>query len=161
MEGCNKPKLQKKLIAALSIGDVVDAVVELVKADAMYMVLSLPSHGASLAYAATCDFNMQRGSATRVFQHGQKLSATVVGLPGGEGGRVLLHVPLAVAAPVPTVSKGKLKAGATATARVTAIHALHADLQIGKVCGHLHITELRDLTPANALAQVRALQSFC
>lgn len=118
-----------KRVKGLKVGDSVDAYVELVKDDPMYLVVSLPAHAHALAYLPSCDYNIQHASRMRTFQPGQKVSATVAAVKGPNG-RVLLSAPLATVAPAPKTAKGKAKPGTVATGRVTAVHATHADLQV-------------------------------
>lgn len=78
------------------VGAAVEAVVEGIRSGE-YLILSLPAHGSLIAFAAATDFNLARpADVLRQFAVGQRLSATVAGLPGGDapGGRLLCHVAL-------------------------------------------------------------------
>jgi rRNA biogenesis protein RRP5 len=142
----------------LEVGAAVRVVVELVKPEEGYCVVSLPEGGAPggpfLAFLPTADLNLQR-SAAPARAPGDAVAAVVAALPSAAtGGRLLLAAPLgaaegaaaAAAAAAPAGEerpKGALPArGALVRGRVEAVHALHADVVLADGHrGRLHVSE--------------------
>ncbi len=142
----------------LEVGAAVRVVVELVKPEEGYCVVSLPEGGSPggpfLAFLPTADLNLQR-SAAPARAPGDAVSAVVAALPSAAtGGRLLLAAPLgaaegaaaAAAAAAPAGEerpKGALPArGALVRGRVEAVHALHADVVLADGHrGRLHVSE--------------------
>ncbi|KAG1654779.1 hypothetical protein FOA52_007439 [Chlamydomonas sp. UWO 241] len=147
-------------MAKLKVGDMVEAVVELIKelggpGTGGYAVVSLPGHGNALGFAATTAFNQASpDSVSWRPQLGQRLPlVTVAALPStSTGGRLLLAAPLTAAkggggggggggAPVKAVP------GSIVSGVVSSVHDSHVDVSVGKkLTCRLHVCELEDVT---------------
>ena len=143
---------------------------ELVKQHARALVLSLPAHGNAIAFAPLADANAQHSPLLRTFKPGQRVTC-VAGAPAatsgdsnaaGMRGRLLLHLePLAQDVAANGAVKPKARGvGEVGTGVVKAVHATHADVQLGKRTGRLHVCELRDWN-TDELASVRSLCRQC
>ncbi len=154
---------------ATQAGAQVEAVVEGVR-PGEYLILSLPSNGHLLAYAAVTDYNTPRPEhVSRTFTPGQRLTATVQVLPpDAPGGRILCHVPLTreTAAPAKGGKSGDgskggpkvdLTPGTLVQVVVTAIQPHQLDVTVGgKVNGRIHVTEVADVDAKALLAAAAA-----
>lgn len=133
----------------LEPGTNVQARIELAQASSKTLVVSLPKHGNALAFASIATCNTQQSGLLRAHETGQHVPCTVASSPDGAApGRVLLQ--LRPPAPAAKGGKGKGKGGALGTVgegTVRAVHALHADVRLGKRTGRLHVCELRDWRP--------------
>lgn len=154
-----------RIVIVTQVGTQVEAVVEGVR-PGEYLILSLPSNGHLLAYAAVTDYNTpQPEHVSRTFTPGQRLTATVQVLPrDAPGGRMLCHVPLTreTAAPVKGAKAGDgskggpkvdLTPGTLVQVVVTAIQPHQLDVTVGgKVNGRIHVTEVADVDAKALLA---------
>ena len=137
---------------SLATGTSVQARVELVKSNSKTLVLSLPKHGNALAFASFATCNTQHSGLLRAFAPGQLVQCSVARAATGDGSgsataRLLMKLKpqAAPAQQAQGKSKGRLAAvGAVQEGTVRAVHALHADVQVGKSTGRLHVCELKD-----------------
>jgi hypothetical protein len=146
----------------LKPGAQVDARVELAQGQSHVLVLSLPAHGNAIAFASTANTNTQRSPALQHYTPGQRVACTVA--PPAASlldtqsrdslrGRLLLALPAAPVLSVAAAGKGVGRdVGTVGTGVVKAVHALHADVQLGRRLGRLHACELRDWDPDEVAA---------
>ncbi|KXZ56455.1 hypothetical protein GPECTOR_1g407 [Gonium pectorale] len=148
-------KAAKAAAKKLKAGASVEAVVEGIR-PGEYLILSLPTHGSALAYAALTDYNTPRADQVpRTFELGQKLTATVAVMPPeAPAGRILCYVPLTRSAAAAGGGGAKergpkvdLTPGSVIEAVITGIQPHQLDVSIGggKAVGRIHVTEVQDV----------------
>eukprot|EP00887_Chlorella_sp_A99_P001742 scaffold19.g1742.t1 len=169
-----KAKAEAAAPASLSVGARIECRVQLAKEPEGYCVAAVqPAVGTAeegaapspllLGFLPIADFNVRQHQLQHRLAPGNIITATVSALPSAAtGGRLVVHVPLtapALKAAVRTAVNKPSQQGSKATqpkhalptpgtvcsAKVTAVHALHADITLESGCrGRLHITQVVD-----------------
>ena len=125
-----------KSLKKLKVGDRVDADVELIKAE--YVALSLPDHHGLIGFAPVNHFNLSYEDPSERFQPTQRVKAVVAQLPAGDGGRLLLTVPVTTS----TKSGGRIAAGTVVNGVVSEVQPLQALVALpNNARGRLYISE--------------------
>ena len=132
--------------------------VELVKAQSHVLVVTLPEHGNAVAFASAATINTQCSTTLPPQAPGRRVTCTLAAAAAANGAersealadRLLLSLKppapgILVKALQDKAAKGP-KHGLTGVhpGTVTEVHALYADVQVGKRTAHLHVCELPD-----------------
>lgn len=139
-----------------------------------------PTGSPLLGFLPTTDFNLQYQQHQQPPRPGDSLTASVAALPSpATGGRLLLAAPVGGKPVKPAAAAGGTGAakrpqsdkqqaqrmqqhatGSCVEATVGAVHALHADLDLGDGChGRLHITEASPAADAASSSPLAALST--